>query len=64
MQYLSQSAAAHFVDPQSPLSADTLRIWHDKVGGPRDSTGRRIWTLTVCEQIRAARVAVRKARSA
>lgn len=62
MEYLSQSAAGHVVDPQRPLSPDTLRVWHDKVHGPKDTAGRRIWTAELCMQIRDARTAAQKVR--
>lgn len=64
MTYLSQAAAAVAVDPKSPPHRDTLNVWHDKVRGPRDSNGRRIFTSEVCAQIRAARADAQKAARA
>jgi len=55
MIFLSASKAAAAVDPDRPVHRDTLNKWHDKIGGPRDSNGRRIFTAEVCEQIRQAR---------
>jgi hypothetical protein len=53
--YFSQTAAAPRVDPNCPPSVDTLRLWHDRLGGPRDSAGRRIYTDEMIERIKAAR---------
>lgn len=55
MQVLTHAAAAVEIDPKQPLGADALREWHDKVGGPKDTNGRRIFTPEVCKKIRAAR---------
>jgi hypothetical protein len=62
-EYLSQSAAGYAIDPQRPLSPDTLRIWHDRLSGPRDSAGRRIWSQEIIAKVREARAA-RKAPQA
>jgi hypothetical protein len=64
MTYLSQSMAAALIDPQLPPSRDTLQVWHDRVKGPRDTAGRRIFTDEICEQIRAARAQSREVRAA
>jgi hypothetical protein len=53
--YFSQPAAANVIDPKNPPSADTLRRWHDKIGGPRDTSGRRVFTKKICQQIKSAR---------
>lgn len=53
--YYTQGAAAHAIDPERPPGADALRRWHDRIGGPRDTAGRRIFTAEVCEEIRRAR---------
>lgn len=47
-----------------PLSAQTLRKWHDAIGAPRDSVGRRIFSAEVCAQICEARAARERTRSA
>lgn len=64
MTYLSQAFAAQVIDPERPPSRDTLQVWHDRVEGPRDSAGRRIFTDEICEKIRAARAQPREARAA
>jgi hypothetical protein len=61
--YLTQAAAAVLIDSERPPSRDTLILWHDRIRGPRDTYGRRIWTHEVCEQVRRAR-ADRKATAA
>lgn len=63
MTYLSQSIAAQMIDPALPPSRDTLQVWHDRVKGPRDTAGRRIFTDEICEKIRAARAQPREARA-
>jgi len=63
IRVLSSAAAAVEVNPAAPPSRETLNFWHGRVGGPRDSAGRRIFTPEVCAQIRAAR-AERRAVSA
>lgn len=55
MDFLSETRAALLIDPDRPPSGDTVRTWHDRVGGPRDTNGRRIWTPEICERIKAAR---------
>jgi len=54
-EFLSQTAAASVISPDRPLSRDTMQRWHDLVKGPRDSSGRRIWTHEICDQVRKAR---------
>lgn len=51
-QYLSQTAAAALISPYQPISRDTAQRLHDVLGGPRDSSGRRIWTTVLCAQAR------------
>jgi len=62
--YLTQAAAAVLIDSERPPSRDTLILWHDRIRGPRDTYGRRIWTGEVCEQVRRARAESRKASAA
>ena len=64
MTYLTQAAAAVLIDRESPPSRDTLILWHDRIAGPRDTYGRRIWTPAVCESIRIARAANHERRAA
>jgi hypothetical protein len=54
-EYLTQTGAAVAIDPERPPSPDTLVRWHDRVKGPRDGYGRRIWTSQIVEAIRQAR---------
>jgi len=62
--YFSQSAALVQIDPEQPPSVSTAKALHDRVQGPRDTYGRRIWSSEVIEQIRAARAGARKASGA
>lgn len=63
-QFLSQSAAAAVLNPTCPPSPDTMRVWHDRLAGPRDSAGRRLWPAEIVERIRKARAESRKSRAA
>jgi len=59
--FLSKAAALLEIDSQNPPSVATADTWHDRVGGPRDTARRRIWTPEVCALIAAA---IRDARAA
>jgi hypothetical protein len=60
---LSQTLAAVAIDPERPPGPHALVRWHDRVGGPRDFYGRRIWTPEICDAIRVARERSREARA-
>jgi hypothetical protein len=62
--YLTQTAASVIIDPKNPMGPDAMVRWHDRIGGPRDTARRRIWTTELCEQIRAARAKARVVRAA
>jgi hypothetical protein len=51
------------IDPKHPPSRDTLQDLHDRVQGPRDTNGRRIFTAEVCDLIRSVRAKTRGGRS-
>ncbi|MBK7252050.1 MAG: hypothetical protein IPI06_14620 [Gammaproteobacteria bacterium] len=57
IQFLVKAEAQQRIDPRRPVSEITANVWHDKVGGPRDTWGRRLWTPEVCDRIREARSA-------
>ena len=40
---------------RADLSASALRRWHDRLDGPRDSSGRRLYTAALVEKIRNRR---------
>lgn len=41
-------------------SEETAAAWHDRVQGPRDSGGRRLFTEEVVEEIRKRRQAIQE----
>ena len=51
MTVLAEKHASQRVD----LSASALRKWHDRLNGPRDSSGRRLYTADLVEKIRHER---------
>ncbi len=42
----------------SASSRSTVERWHDKLGGPRDAHGDRIFTPAICDTIKRARYGV------
>lgn len=59
MQFYSQTQAAVIISCTTPPSVSTMQRLHDGVGGPRDTAGRRIWTMEVIEAVRIAMAARR-----
>lgn len=50
-EFLAERHAAVATD----LSSSSARRWHDRLNGPRDSIGRRIYTADIVEAIKQAR---------
>jgi hypothetical protein len=64
-EFLSQTRATQLLSPESPISRDTAQRLHDEVKGPRDSSGRRVWTPAIVEQARkvlAQRAALKRGK--
>jgi hypothetical protein len=58
LEVLAEKHASRRAD----LSASALRKWHDRLHGPRDSSGRRIYTVDFVEEICAARESTHSTR--